>query len=125
MQQNSKDSLGDRMKNYEKVFRFYLPCRIPLILRLDGAHFHTYTKSCQKPLDPKLISVMDQVTIKLCQEIEGAVVAYAQSDEISILVHNYKTLQTQPWFDNQVQKICSVSASIAASKMTALSSSVF
>lgn len=122
---NTKDSLGDRIKSYEMAFRLYLTKRLPLIIRLDGAHFHTYTKLLTKPLDPNFISAMDQVAIKLCQEIDGAVLAYVQSDEISILVHNYKTLHTQAWFDNQIQKICSVSASIAASKMTALSPSIF
>jgi tRNA(His) 5'-end guanylyltransferase len=119
------DSLGDRMKGYEMAFRFVLPKRMPLIIRLDGRSWHTYTQHLTKPLDTNLINAMDQVAIKLCQEIDGVVLAYVQSDEISILIHNYKTLQTQAWFDNQVQKLCSISASIAAAKMTALSHSIF
>ena len=119
------DALGDRMKCYEKAFRTSLPRRLPVILRLDGRHFSSYTIGTEKPLDSNFIAAMDQVTLHLCQNIEGAVLAYTQSDEISILIHNYKTLHTQAWFDNQIQKICSISASLASVKMTLLSDSIF
>ena len=48
---NEKDSLGDRMKRYEGVSRTYLVRRMPVIIRIDGKAFHTFTKGFQKPFD--------------------------------------------------------------------------
>lgn len=113
-----KDSLGDRMKVYENAFRFHLPIRMPLIIRVDGKAFHSYTKGLQKPWDESLLKVMDAVAKHLCKEVQGAQLAYVQSDEISILVHNYKRLSSSSWFDNNLQKISSVSAGIASAYFT-------
>lgn len=112
-----KTSLGDRMKKYERAFKFSLPQRMPLIIRVDGKAFHTYTKGL-KPFDKNLRKVMDLTALKLCEEIQGAQLAYVQSDEISLLVHNYKRFASQGWFDNELQKICSVSAAIASATFT-------
>ena len=117
----NKDSLGDRMKAYEDASRGVLTTRMPVIIRVDGKAFHTYTKGLVRPVDDRLVSVMDQTAIALCKAIQGAQVAYVQSDEISILVHGYKTLDSSSWFDNQIQKMVSVSAGIASSTFTALS----
>lgn len=111
-----KSSLGDRMKgNYESVFKHKLPLRMPVIIRLDGRAFHTLTKKSQKPFDPFFIELMQNTTHYLCDNIQGAELAYTQSDEISILLHNYKKLESQAWFDNEIQKIVSISAAIASS----------
>lgn len=121
----SGDSLGDRMKRYEQACRTTLPLRIPMILRIDGRAFHTWTHGLERPFDRKLMTAMDATAIALCEDVQGAVFAYVQSDEISILVHNYKRLQSQAWFDNEVQKIVSVAASIAGAEMTVQSWSLF
>lgn len=121
----TNDSLGDRMKGYEQAARVRLPMRMPVILRIDGRAFHTYTRDCDKPFDTKLMAAMDDVALRLCEEVQGAQIAYVQSDEISILVHNYKRLQSQAWFDNQVQKMVSVAASVASATMTLASADVF
>jgi tRNA(His) guanylyltransferase len=109
-----KDSLGDRMKaNYEDRFRILLPRRTNLILRIDGKAFHTYTRGFNKPFDDGLIEDMDKTAIALCRGIQGAKLAYVQSDEISVWVTDYDGLETSAWFDNNLQKMVSVSASIA------------
>ena len=116
---SSKDnmSLGDRMKEYyENCYKINLPRRIPLIIRLDGKAFHTLTRGCEKPFDKNIINLMDETAKYLCENIQGAQLAYLQSDEISILVHNYKRLESSAWFDNDLMKMCSVSASLATSK---------
>lgn len=116
-----KTSLGDRMKVYENAFKAALPIRMPVIIRVDGKAFHTYTKplkQAEKPFDPALEEVMNLTAIKLCEEIQGAQIAYVQSDEISILVHNYKKLNSQSWFGNELQKMVSVSAGIASATFT-------
>lgn len=121
-----KDEIGDRFKNnYENIFRSYLPFRLPIILRLDGAHFHTYAKKCARPFDEVLAGALNQTAIALCKEIQGAQFAYLQSDEISILIHPYKTLQTMPWVGNNIQKMTSISAAIASATMTLESIKVF
>ena len=107
------DSLGDRMKCYENVSRIYLPKRLPVIIRIDGRAFHTFTKGFQRPFDDVLANSMHRTAIALCKEISGAKLAYTQSDEISILVTNNDTIDTQPWFGNNLQKIVSLSASTA------------
>lgn len=119
------DALGDRMKMYEVSARSTLPRRLPVVLRVDGKAFHTWTQGLERPFAASLIEAMNVVALELCQEVEGTVLAYVQSDEISLLLHNYKRLQTQPWFDNQVQKMVSVAASIAAATMTVESLGIF
>lgn len=116
-----KTSLGDRMKKFERAFKYALPPRMPFIIRVDGKAFHTLTKGMERPFDDKLIWLMNIVANSLCSEIQGAQLAYVQSDEVSILVHNYKRFESQGWFDNQVQKMASVSAAIASSMFTGMS----
>ena len=109
-----KDNLGKRMKeNYEDRFRYYLPRRAYTIIRVDGKAFHTLTRMMHKPFDNDFIGCMNWAAQTLLHEIEGAQCAYVQSDEISIVVTDFAKLETQAWFDNNLQKMCSVSASIA------------
>ena len=49
----------------------------------------------------------------LCENIQGCVLGYTQSDEITLILQDYKTLTTSAWFDYEIQKICSISASMA------------
>lgn len=108
-----KDNLGDRMKSYENITRTYLPGRMPIIIRIDGKAFHTFTKGFKKPFDDILMRAMEETAVVLCRDIEGVKVAYTQSDEISLLITNNDTWETQPWFGNNLQKMASVAASIA------------
>ena len=109
----NKDNLGDRMKSYENITRTYLPGRMPVIIRIDGKAFHTFTKGFKKPFDDILTRAMEETAAVLCRDIEGVKVAYTQSDEISLLITNNDTWETQPWFGNNLQKMASVAASIA------------
>jgi tRNA(His) 5'-end guanylyltransferase len=113
-------SLGNRMKeNYESIYNYKLPMRLPVIIRLDGKAFHTLIKNAVKPFDYSFIHCMDQTAKYLCENIQGAQLAYIQSDEISILLHNYKRLNSQAWFNNEIQKMTSISAALASSYFTA------
>ena len=107
------DNLGDRMKTYENVTRTYLTRRTPVIIRIDGKAFHSFTKGFEKPFDSVLVEAMQQTMKYLCENIEGCVLGYTQSDEITLVLCDYKKLTSQAWFDNNIQKICSVSASMA------------
>lgn len=95
-----------------------LPIRMPVIIRVDGCHFHTYTKGCKRPVDERLVAVMNLTAKYLCKNIQGCQMAYVQSDEISLLLNNYQTLDTQPWYDNSIQKMVSVSAAMASVAFT-------
>lgn len=109
------DSLGDRMKKYyEGIWKVKLPRRMPMIIRVDGKAFHTYTRGCEKPFDYRLMGLMDETAVHLCENIQGAKLAYVQSDEISILVHDYTTLSSEAWFDKELQKMCAISAATAS-----------
>lgn len=119
------DSLGDRMKAYERAFDAAMPLRMPVVVRVDGRAFHTYTRGLARPFDERLMLAMDGVALALCRQIQGARLAYVQSDEVSVLVNNYESLESQAWFANRVQKTVSIAASIAASEMTARSVDVF
>lgn len=108
------DSLGDRMKkDYEDRFRILLPRRTYLLMRLDGVAFHSFTKKFDKPFDKDFIEAMNKTTEALCHAIAGAKFGFVQSDEISILVTDFEKSNTDAWFDNNLQKIVSVSASTA------------
>lgn len=117
--------LGDRMKSYERACKTVLTPRTPVIIRVDGKAFHTYARGCVRPFDGHLIAAMDAVALALCAEVDGAKLAYVQSDEISILVHTYRTFEQQPWFANEVQKLVSITAGVASGVMTEVSPVVF
>jgi tRNA(His) 5'-end guanylyltransferase len=118
---NKKDSLGDRMKSfYEDRTRFFLPRRTYTIIRIDGKAFHTYTKGLKRPFDEKLINDMDETACFLCKNIQGSKFAFVQSDEISILLTDFEDIKTHSWFDGNIQKITSISASIATAKFNEL-----
>ena len=105
-------SLGDRMKQYELVSKSCLIRRMPVILRLDGCHFHTFTKGFDKPFDEILMCSMIRTMKFLCQNIQDCVFGYTQSDEISLILVDYKKLNSSAWYDNEVQKMCSVASSL-------------
>ena len=110
----SKDTIGDRMKNfYENRYRFYFPNKFPIIIRIDGKAFHTYTKGLKRPFDELFMTAMQNTALDLVKNIGGCKLGYVQSDEISLLLTNDDTLYTQPWFGNNIQKIVSVTASMA------------
>lgn len=115
-----KDSLGTRLKeNYEIRARNYLNRRTPVIIRIDGKAFHTFCKRFKRPYDEFLNLSLNQVMSQLCQNIQGVKFAERHSDEISLLLTDYDTHETDCWFDYSVQKMCSVSASMATANFCA------
>lgn len=109
-----KDDLGNRMKgNYENRSKTFLTRRMPVIIRLDGKAFHTFTRGLKKPFDEILVRTMQETAKYLCENTQGCKIAYTQSDEITLLLTDYEKLTTDAWFDYNVQKMCSISASMA------------
>ena len=109
-----RDDLGVRMKTfYEQIPETKLMRRCPVALRIDGKAFHTFTRGFQKPFDEVLIKSMQETMKYLCENIQGCVLGYTQSDEITLILVDYKKLTSSAWFDYEVQKICSIAASMA------------
>ena len=119
-----KDQFGDRMKSYENVWKQKFPDRLPVIIRVDGKAFHTFTRGFEKPFAPEITRAMDLAAEALVKEIQGARLAYTQSDEISVLLYPWRANESQAWFGNELQKMVSVAASIAAVTFT-LNTGVF
>lgn len=110
---SDRTSLGDRMKGYEQIPRTYLMRRNPVIIRLDGKAFHTFTRGMMKPFDEVLQKTMQDTMKYLCENIQNCKLGYTQSDEITLLLVDYEELNTDAWFGNNIQKMTSVSASMA------------
>lgn len=109
-----RDDLGTRMKTfYENIPKTRLMRRVPVAIRLDGKAFHTFTRGFQKPFDFVLMDAMQQTMKYLCENIQGCVLGYSQSDEITLILVDYQKFTSSAWFDYEIQKICSISASMA------------
>lgn len=108
------DELGKRMKEYyEAIPKTKLMRRTPVAIRIDGKAFHTFTRGFEKPFDKVLIKSMQETMKYLCENIQGCVLGYTQSDEITLILVDYKNLNSAAWFDYEVQKMCSIAASMA------------
>jgi len=110
---SDKDTLGDRMKGYEGVPRIRLVPKMPVMIRLDGKAFHTFTRGMERPYCRPFNECMWEAAKYLCANIQGCRVAYVQSDEITLLLTDYQDVKTQAWFDYEVQKMTSIAASMA------------
>lgn len=126
-----KISLGERMKTYEATTQITLLRRMPVIIRIDGRAFHTFTRHIkpeksaendnvyvdvslkETPFSVKLHQAMLATAATLFKEVQNTVFVYTQSDEISILLKDWEQLETQQWFGANVQKMVSLSSSIA------------
>ena len=110
----TKDSLGDRMKEfYENRAKHYLTRKMPVMIRIDGKSFHSFTKGFYRPYDEVFHNAMNATLLYLCKNIQGCKFGYTQSDEISLVLTDLDTSTTDGWFDYGVQKMCSVAASMA------------
>ena len=110
----TNDNLSTRMKEfYEFIPKTKLMRRVPVCIRLDMRSGHTFTRGFKKPFDEIFIKTMQDTMKYLCENIQGCVLGYSQSDEISLVLVDYKKLNSCAFFDYEVQKICSISASMA------------
>lgn len=130
----NKDSLGDRMKRYESTTKHQLLARTPVIIRIDGRAFHTFAKritrfdQVMKDLDTPFSAVMHKLMVEttrdLVNNVQNCVLGYTQSDEISLMLRDWDTHETQQWFGGAHQKMVSVSASIATASFNFHAASV-
>ena len=108
------DELGTRMKEfYEQVPKTKLMRRTPVSIRVDGKAFHTFTRGFEKPFDMIMVHAMQSTMKYMCEHIQGCVIGYTQSDEITLILIDYKKLNSDAWFGYEVQKVCSIAAAMA------------
>jgi tRNA(His) guanylyltransferase len=108
-----RSDLAERMKGYEKRNRYYLQRRMPVILRLDMRAGHSFTRGFKRPFDEVFIKSMQDTAKYLCENIQNCKLSYQQSDEITLLLVDYDKLNTDCFFDYRVDKLCSITASMA------------
>ncbi len=113
------DSLGDRCKMYEgaEADRRFMPL-IPIVARIDGRSFSSFTKGMLRPYDATMSEMMVETT-KFLVEATNANIGYTQSDEISLAWHA-TDLRTQIWFDGRIMKMTSQLAALATLKFNRL-----
>ena len=111
-----RTDIAKRMKTYEAVAKTALTRRLPVIIRIDGKAHHSFTRGLRRPFDDLYMASMQKTMLYLCTNIQGCMLGYTQSDEISLLLVDYKKLTSSAWFDNEVQKICSIAASMVTMK---------
>lgn len=107
-----KDSLGDRMKMYEDISRDTLVPKTPVIVRVDGRAFHTFTRTFKRPFDKDIMDAMVDSAECLAADMQNFIIGYVQSDEASFVMYDYPKPETMPWFGNNKQKITTISASV-------------
>lgn len=105
-------SLAERIKRYEAASRYLATQRMPLIVRVDGRAFHTFTKGMLRPFDTKLMTAMVDAALEVAKDMQGFKAAYVQSDEVTFLLTDYDSLESQGWFNYNLSKIISISASM-------------
>jgi len=108
------DSLGDRAKRYEAAGKQFLVPRVPVLARIDGRAFHTFTRGLAKPYDADFHACMWAAATAVCADIAGCKLAYVQSDEINLLLTDYETIGSQAHFDYEVPKLTSTAAATAS-----------
>ena len=112
--------IGKRMKRYEGVTEYLLPNRIPVIVRIDGRAFHTFTRKFHKQWSEELANHMIATAHVVMGQMQGCCFCYGQSDEISFLLTDYRTIKTQSWFEYDLRKIISISAATASATLSLL-----
>ena len=105
--------LAKRMKDYEMRDRYFLQKRIPVAIRVDMRAGHTFTRGFKRPFDDIFMKSMQETAKYMCENMGNAKLAYVQSDEITIILVDYDTLETDCWFNYRTDKLCSISASMA------------
>lgn len=103
--------LGDRMKRYEEASEHKLLINVPVILRVDGRAFHTLTRGLKRPFDDTLMDIFEETMVETAKRLSGCKLAYHQSDEVTFLLTDFDSLETQAWFDYRLSKLCSITAS--------------
>jgi tRNA(His) guanylyltransferase len=116
----TNDGLGDRCKKFEQAEAGRRAMRgLPLLARLDGRAFHTFTRGLTRPYDPAMSRCMIETARYLVQQA-NAKIGYTQSDEITLAWFEASQSLTDYEFDGRFQKLASVLAGMASARFCQL-----
>jgi tRNA(His) 5'-end guanylyltransferase len=107
------NTLKSRIDDYQSRSSHKLLPKLPVIIIISGRGFTQLTSLLDKPFSLPLAKCFYATMKALMQQIEGAVFGYTANDEIVIVCRNDQSLNTNPWFDNDPQRISSAVASMA------------
>ena len=111
------DSLEDKCLYYRGLTDYRLQGNNDIIVMLDGKNFSTLIKNnFKKPFDDDFINMMNKTAKFLCNNVQGVKFAYVQSDEISLLITDYDTPDTDTPFGGRLCKLQSILAALATSE---------
>jgi tRNA(His) 5'-end guanylyltransferase len=104
-------NLSDRQKKYESSYDYKILDKIPIIIRINGKNFTKLSKNLEKPFSNELFKIMANATMYSITEIQGAIFGYLHHDEITFIIRNDQSHDTESWFNNRIQKINSIAVS--------------
>ena len=114
-------NLEDKCKYFRGLTDYRIVPGGYTLLMLDGKNFSKMIKNTfKKPFDEDFIHMMNETAKYLVEHLQGAKIAYTQSDEISILVTDFDTPQTDLLFGGRLCKINSIAASMATAEFNRL-----
>jgi len=105
--------LKERIDDYQLITDCKILPRIPIVICINGRGFSKTTQLIDKPFCNIFSECMLTTALQLCSNIEGVLFAYQHNDEIILITRNDQNNDTDPWYDNKVQKLCSATSSIA------------
>ena len=125
-------TLKEKGEYYRSLTDYRLLPNSYAVIMLDGRSFsHKVKNKFKKPFDDDFVRMMNETTKYLCENIQGALCGYCQSDEIHIVisdfVKSYKLHEdwsvaptdkegiSSAFFQYRISKILSIVASMASS----------
>ena len=123
---NTDLTLKERMKYLQWLRDYKLDKDSYILCHIDGRAFSKMIKKRFKlPFDDEFMQMMDETAAFVCENVQGAKLAYVQSDEISIVITSFKyegneLLNSSPFFDYRLCKLQSIIASLATAKFNQL-----
>lgn len=123
---NTDLTLKERMKSIQAIRDYKLNKDSYILCHIDGRAFSKMIKKRFKlPFDDDFMQMMDETAAYVCSNVQGAKLAYVQSDEISIVITSFKydideLFNSSPFFDYRLCKLQSIIASLATAKFNQL-----
>lgn len=112
MNRDEFDALGDKHKKYEQLNKPFLMPNLPIMVRVDGRAFHTFTKGLNRPFDVRLTLCMHETAKTLLEKFNGYI-SYVQSDEISLIINGNETGRMFGGSRDKLISLISATASVA------------
>jgi tRNA(His) 5'-end guanylyltransferase len=107
-------TLKERIDSYKNIFDYKLLPKLPIVICINGKSSSKVTSLLEKPYSEDFSNCMLATMFHLCNDVEGTVFGYQSNDEIVLILRNDQNLETKTWLDNRIQKICSVTSSLAS-----------